>query len=136
MASTLIVVRDHIGWGKLVKSWALGENLLQPGSPPPPIPRDLAEFRRICHDDYKIDMDIPENLGFAVALPGQNVFILKLPPRDKLRESHATLGSLEAYPIPKFYNVAYGVPELIVHGMSIEDFHACRVGDYTLSFCG
>src|SRR5262245_62006835 len=97
MASTLITVRDHVGWGKLVKSWALGVNLLRPGSPPPPIPRDLAEFRRICIEDYEIDMDIPESLGFAVMQPGENTFVLKLPPKDKLQESHGTLGSRESY---------------------------------------
>jgi hypothetical protein len=132
---TVIHVPDRVRWGKLVKSWAMGVNLISPGSPLPPIPRTLSEFKHVCLEVFKIDMEIPDHLGFGVMQHDENTFILRLPPKALLERTHAQLGSFDAYPIPHFYNVAYGVTELRVRGMSIEDFHAGRVGDYTVTLC-
>ena len=41
---TKLEISDEILWGKLVKSWATGENYIVRGRPAPPIPRTLADL--------------------------------------------------------------------------------------------
>lgn len=127
---------DWKRWGMLVKSWAMGVNLFDQSQPAPRIPTDLEDFKKVL-SEHMIEMQFsPQLKGFAVMQSSDNTFVLKLPPRKLLTDSHAALSDDPGgYDLPMFYPIAFGVSSFDINGMDPKDFHACRIGDYTLSTC-
>jgi hypothetical protein len=118
-------VDDPIAWGNLVKSWAKGEK---------PHPKTLTEFRDQCAT-ANVGLKLPSYIDdFDVVQRPKNVFLLRLPAKELVKESEDFLDSGGDYQIPQFYNVRYGVP-LVVDQPQKRNFHAERVGDYTIGLC-
>ena len=132
-----MTISDDVKWGKLVKSWATGKNYVDPTRPAPPIPRDRTEMLAQCAS-IGLTVTFPnDQVGFAVLQYSPQTVAIKLPPKAMVEATEAELMQQDAaYPIPPFYDDAYGVP---LRPMSVDDrlnFHAARIGDYSIRNCG
>jgi hypothetical protein len=128
-------ISDDILWGKLVKSWATGQSY-SPVAGPAPVPRTLAELHQQCQAIGLAITFPPAQKGLAVVQYSSDVVVLKLPPKDMVLATEAALGQPGAtYPIPAFYDAFYG-HQVNVPANRLLDFHAARIGDYSIRNCG
>lgn len=131
-------VSDEIAWGKLVKSWATGKSYFE-GLPPPALPRTLQDIKDRCAD-IGITVSIPAmHKGLVVVVSSEEVFMIKLPSKSLVEATERELGEGAPYPLPKFYDDFYtrfGSPLNIPDEASKLDFHAGRIGDYSIRMCG
>jgi hypothetical protein len=135
-----ITVANYLNWGKLVKTWATGKSYFENDFPPItvdklPIPRSI--------DELKAQMllvgagvIIPANVvGLAVVQYTPDTLVIRLPPKARIeaKEEDLRQPGLRAYDLPSFYR------DFINRELTVQerfDFHACRIGDYTMSMCG
>lgn len=138
MASALMKpesLEDWIKWGLLIKSWAMERDLFNDGKPLPARPTNLDDFVKAL-EAKDINMTIsPEVTQFSLMETPENMIVVKLPPKNFLTASHDALGNAKEYELPPFYLTSFGVSSFDIHVLSKEEFHACRIGDYTLSTC-
>jgi len=118
-------VSDFKAWGNLIKRWAKGEQAK---------PTSLADFLDQC-TAADVGMTMPDHVVDLVVIQKEaDTFVLRLPPASEIVESELALETLNAYPIPPFYNERYhALPDVPKEEM--KDFHAQRIGDYSLSLC-
>jgi hypothetical protein len=132
-------VSDEIAWGKLVKSWATGRSYFVEGQPAPPIPRTLQDLKDRCAE-VGIEVSIPAiHKGLVVVESSEEVFMIKLPSKTLVEATEQELAAGGGYPLPKSYDDFYrrfGVPLNITDLPSKLDFHAARIGDYSIRMCG
>lgn len=167
--------RDELAWGQLVKSWATGRNYVgyeDENNPVPPddspytVPKDFTEFATQCvnakvglvfkeQDGSETDVD-PNRPKYPITLVvptkwDSSVFILRLPPKDKIDETESKLKNGTPYLLGDFYaqvfkclNTGGGENsdcKLVMDGALLDtnvkrfNFHALRVGDYTIAGC-
>jgi len=138
MGTTLEIGNDVL-WGKLVKSWATGNNYVDPspGAPPIPIPRTLDELLATA---YRIGLTItfPDGMvGLAVIQYSPQTVVIKLPPKAMVEETEAKLREPNAkYPMPQFYADFWRVPFPPLLPDQLLNLHAARIGDYSIRNCG
>ena len=135
-----ITVRNPFAFGKLMKSWATGNNYFKddPTSPlrngVPPLPRTMADFVKIC-TDAGADVTVPPEItGLEFIQYSSNTFVIKLPPKDLVEKSEALIQSGGAYPIPPFYDEFFTLPTMDTDTKM--RFHAIRTADYICGQCG
>jgi len=152
---------DYPAWGKLVKTWATGQNyidhVMTETDPVPtteeqplkyPKPRSFEEFWDQCaqariglvYDDGNYTPVLRDDgIGLIVLQGDADVFVLRLPPREILLEYEKRFLAGGTYEFPPFYSTVFGTEPLPsqydtkVKRMTI---HADRVGEYTLNTCG
>ncbi len=136
MGATL-EIGDDVLWGKLVKSWATGNNYVTPGGPPFPVPRTLTELLSIAQD-INLSITFPDGMvGLAIIQYSSQTAVIKLPPKAMVEATEATLRAPGAvYPMPKFYTDFYNVPLPSASTEKLLDLHAARIGDYSIRNCG
>jgi hypothetical protein len=167
-----IGVDNHAAWGRLVKSWATGRDYVtfvptatkfvpdEPaaGAPVPfPKPTSFKDMvtRCLAHNvgihfvatatTQKVFCTGNESIGFVLLQGSPEISILRLPPKEKLHESEASLlggGGVAGmnYTLPHFYEEAFGDGTATgqMHSMTERqkmEFHAQRIGEYTLNVC-
>jgi hypothetical protein len=134
---TTLEIGDDILWGKLVKSWATGNNYVVENDPPFPIPRTLDELLAIARS-INLTIVFPDGMvGLAVIQYSPQTAVIKLPPKAMVEDTEARLREPNAvYPMPKFYDTFFGttLPPLAVN--QLFDLHAARIGDYSIRNCG
>lgn len=131
-----MTISDEILWGKLVKSWATGRSYLGEGTTPPPIPRSLTELQAQCQE-IGLVITFPDTCkGLAIVQYSPETVTLKLPPKSMVEATENAIGQQNAaYPIPQFYDDFYA-SHLTVPPDRMLDFHAARIGDYSIRNCG
>jgi hypothetical protein len=136
MGASLEISNDVL-WGKLVKSWATGNNYVVPGDPPFPIPRTLNELLAITQG-IGLSIRFPDGMvGLAIIQYSSQTAVIKLPPKAMVEATEATLRLPGAvYPMPKFYDEFYGKPLPAASADKLLDLHAARIGDYSIRNCG
>ena len=113
-------VVDYVGWGNLIKGWSRN---------PATAPKDLQDLIDQCKD---VGLTVPSYVTkLQVIVQTEDTFILRLPPWKKIEESEKKLAQGGLYPIPRFYNDAYGVTLNIADKEKL-NFHARRIGDYII----
>jgi hypothetical protein len=134
---TMLEIGDDVLWGKLVKSWATGDNYVTPGGPPFPIPRTLDELLAIAKN-IQLSIKFPDGMvGLAIIQYSPQTVVLKLPPERMVRATEAMLRQAGAvYPMPKFYDDFYHAPLPAASTEKLLDLHAARIGDYSIRNCG
>jgi hypothetical protein len=160
-----IDIKDDVTWGRLVKTWSTGVSKLPNRYLPRNYPRTLGELHVQCihakrpNDEIQADgspkpnLPTPENLrlenplltipeeitGLAVLQYSPRVLSLRLPPKLMVEEAEKQIKENNvSYPIPQFYNDFYQTElanKLTDPGQKL-DFHACRIGDYSVRNCG
>ena len=73
--------------------------------------------------------------GLVVVVSSEEVFMIKLPSKSLVEATEKELGEGASYPLPKFYDDFYtrfGTPLNIPDKASKLDFHAGRIGDYSI----
>jgi hypothetical protein len=125
-------------WGRLVKTWATGENRLKDGNEYP-VPRTLQEFKDQCAR-AQVGLTLPEEVkAFAVVAYDPHTLVLRLPPKERIEESEAHIQKGGGYPLPDFYAPCFGKEAGTPPGFASVDavlaFHDRRIGDYTIALC-
>lgn len=134
---TKLVISDDILWGKLVKSWATGNNYVTPGGPVPKIPRSMAELQAQA-TDIGLTITFPDGMtALAVIEYSPQTVVLKLPPKSMVEQTEQDLQAQHAvYPMPQFYDSFFGGPLPAMTTAQMMDLHAARIGDYSIRNCG
>jgi hypothetical protein len=139
MPKRIIKPENELAWGLLVKSWATGKNYFSPGTPAPPMPKTRQEFVQIC-SAFGISLDdLPDWVtGVIFIQPSKECLAIRLPPKELVEQSEQEFDQQNAlYPLPAFYDefyAAFGSPLRVPQDRKHE-FHAKRIGDYSISMC-
>ncbi len=138
MPRRIVPPASELRWGQLVKSWATGKNYLAPGQPPIPLPHTFEEFKTLCNDTLGLGLDLPDWMSAIVFVqPSRSALTIRLPPKEIVEENEAEFQqSGSRYHIPAFYDQFYhselDVPDTLQAKL---EFHALRIGDYSISMC-
>ena len=128
-------VNDEVKWGKLIKSFATGRNYLVEGGAPLPIPRTLEELKQLCQD-VGLVIKMPDyHKGLVVIQSSEEVFSIRLPPKTMVDEMEAFLKQGGNYTVPHFYDAFYAKQLVLADAEKKLDFHAARIGDYSVRMC-
>ncbi len=86
-----------------------------------------------------------EDVGFVLLQGTSEISILRLPAKEKIHESEAALlgaggQAMLEYTLPSFYGAAFGTANALLPMRQLGlgekmDFHAQRVGEYTINTC-
>ena len=136
-----VVVKNFEMWGRLVKTWATGDDYVHDGNSYPR-PTDLAEFKRQVLQ-ANCQMTIPDRLTKLDMVQGDDVtLVVRLPPAQMIVDSEhvlAELGSVAVgspYPLPTFYRDAWGIQQQVnLSASQLLLFHNERIGEYTINNC-
>ena len=132
MADNRVRITTPVEWGKLVKSWATGRSYFDQGQPAPPIPQTLAELNAQC-TAFGITIEIPESVtGLAFLQYSAETLSVRLPPKSLIDQSEAVLRAAN-YDLPAFYEAFFRKPPVTTDEKM--DFHACRLGEYSVNSC-
>jgi hypothetical protein len=141
-------------WGKLVKSWATGNNYFDPGQPAPTLPHDIDELMQQCRT-YECGAELADWVkGLAVVQYSAETLALRLPPKSMIERSEAALRQANgggqagqgpqpglpeleqgAYPLPEFYTDFLRIRPDQRTLADLEAFHHARIGEYTVNSC-
>jgi hypothetical protein len=133
----LIRVDNDVLWGKLVRSWATGVNHVVPGQPAPKPPETLDQLKAQCRE-AGIGITIPSYMtGLEVVRMPKDKVVLRIPPKDLVEQVELDLKASGAkYPIPQYYDDAYGMALNVASPDERVKLQTCRIGDYSISVCG
>lgn len=124
-------------WGDLVKAWTTGEPH-RANNKPYAVPRTLDELKKQCKE-LSIGLKLPKHVTDLVVYSHEkSTMVLRLPPKDLVVASEKQLRRRSPYDLPPFYADALGVSGQTPQFASVDDaldFHARRIGDYTISNC-
>jgi hypothetical protein len=134
---TNLEISDDILWGKLVKSWATGNNYLVKNRPAPPIPRTQEELLAQAAD-VGLRIVFPDGMvGLEIIQYSSQTAVIKLPPKDMVEATEQELKRANAlYPMPRFYEDFFDAPLPQTDTRGLLDLHAARIGDYSIRNCG
>jgi hypothetical protein len=137
MMGTKLEISDEILWGKLVKSWATGENYIVRGRPAPPIPRTLADLLAQA-TDIGLRISFPDGMvGLEIIQYSGQTVVIKLPPKSMVEATEAEFEATDVvYPMPRFYEEFFHTPLPKMDKTELLDLHAARIGDYSIRNCG
>jgi hypothetical protein len=129
-------------WGNLVKSWATGENRVGrsftgvPAGAAPPVPQTLAEFVQQCRD-AEVNIVIPDSIkGVQFVQSNGEVLLLRLPNKALVLDTEQAIRQNPAdYPLPEYY-AWFWSDQINLNHDNVMEFHADRIGDYSISQCG
>jgi hypothetical protein len=130
----LVAVDDLVKWGYLVKMWAT--QTAYPGVPVKAVPLTLKAFVKQCKD-AGVKVTIPEGVtGICFVQQSAEVVTVRLPSASMVKAAEEYLERPDTeYPDVPIYNMYSSTPFKIPKEEKLE-FHAARIGDYTLSQCG
>ncbi len=128
-----VTVDDWVKWGNLLKGWATGKDY--PGVDAQVVPRTLDELKQQCAD-IGLGITIPPKIkALSVVSYSEEVLVLRVPPKTMIEDSEAYLAQPGTkYVVPNFYETYFGVPLNVPENKKM-DFHAGRIGDYSVSNC-
>jgi hypothetical protein len=128
-------VSDFVAWGKLVKSWATGENRFDNSQPPPPLPRSIEELQEQCEGfGFKIAF-APWVQGLVVTQYGKETLFLRLPPKDLIERGETIVAERRSYHLPDFYRQIFGATSTPPDVPGRLAAHDARIGEYTINSC-
>jgi hypothetical protein len=125
-------------WGDLIKCWTTGRPH-RTNKKTYAVPRSLDEMKAQCKE-LDIGLNIPSYVkNLVVYSHEKSTMVIRLPPADFVLESEEHLKKKGAvYNLPSFYADALGLKGAVpaFDDMNeVLDFHASRIGDYSISNC-
>jgi len=132
----LIRVDNDVLWGKLVRSWATGVNHVVPGQPAPKPPESLDDLKTQCQR-AGIGITIPDFIkGLQLVRMPKDTLMLRIPAKELVEQAERDLKASNAkYPIPLYYDDAYGMSLNVPSPDERVKLQTCRIGDYSISMC-
>jgi hypothetical protein len=138
MPRRIVPPASELKWGLLVKSWATGKNYVAPGQPPIPLPHTYEEFKELCNNRLGLGLQLPDWMNAIVFVqPSRSALTIRLPPKEIVEENEREFeqGGLR-YEIPAFYDHFYHSELDVGDTLAAKlEFHALRIGDYSISMC-
>jgi hypothetical protein len=136
-----VTIGNWENWGNLVKSWVCGENRVGrpftgvPAGAAPPLPQSFAEFVQQCQD-AGVEMVVPDTIrAVQFVQSSQDVLLIRLPNKALMLDTEQAIKRNPGdYPLPQYYPKFWQWPNLTAD--NVMEFHADRIGDYTISQCG
>ena len=160
MSHPRINVNDSFAWGKLIKTWATGKNYVDHVATEthpiptkvqiPPIYPKPSSFKELAQQAISAKVGLyfedkdetpvtgDEKLGFLLVQATLETYVLRLPAKDAIERSEKQLLAGEVYELPDFYDrvfEAHVKPTEVKTGLQRMQFHAERVGEYTINTC-
>jgi hypothetical protein len=128
-------VTNHERWGKLVKTWATGNNYLEDDNEYP-IPESVDEFKEQLAK-AQVFATVPDRFKkIKFVAQDQDTIVVRLPPKMMIADSEALLNEPGAtYPLPPFYKRLFNGMDPVIPEDEKFRVHAERIGDYTISAC-
>jgi hypothetical protein len=134
-------VRNYRNWGRLVKTWATGEDHVKDGNQYPR-PTNLEEFKRQI-DQAKCGLTVPKEVTkFRLIQGDYDTLVVRLPPGEMVKASEERIAKLGShpggarYPLPPFYLEAWdNHPPKTFDKDELLAFNDERVGEYTINNC-
>ena len=128
-------VTKHERWGKLVKTWATGNNYLEDDNEYP-IPVTVDEFKEQLAK-AQVFATVPDRFKqIKFVAQEQDTIVVRLPPKVMIADSEALLNEPGAtYPLPPFYKRLFNGMDPVIPEDEKFRVHAERIGDYTISAC-
>ncbi|WP_043337228.1 hypothetical protein [Belnapia moabensis] len=126
---------NYENWGKLIKSWATGDDYVRNGHQYP-VPKTLDEVKRQLAA-ANTGLTLPARIQKLQVVVGRSdTLLLRLPPPDLVKASEKRLAT-EDYALPAFYNEHYdgASPTPLPDKEARMKFHAQRIGDYSIANC-
>ena len=126
---------NYENWGKLMKTWATGEDYLKNGHTYR-VPTGLDDLKQQLAT-AQTGMVVPDRIQHLDVVIGRSdTLVLRVPPADLLKAAEQRLKT-EDYGLPPFYNDHYDgqSPSALRDEAARLRFHAQRIGDYTISNC-
>lgn len=128
-------VVNYIQWGNLIKKWCKDPKTAPWSTETTTTPSygdgDLEKLKEQCLD-AGVGLTVPQNIKkMTIVVQADDTFVLRLPPQERIEETENALDKGGLYPIPRFYDDAYGLV-LNVPKEQLRDFHAQRIGDYVI----
>lgn len=121
-------------WGKLIKTWATGQDYLQDGHEYP-VPGTLKELKEQC-SRAQVGATIPDRItGLQVVQMNTETLLIRLPPKEGIKDSEARLAAGATYMLPPFYKRVFEGQDPTIPDADRLKFHAERIGDYTIGNC-
>jgi hypothetical protein len=128
---------DEILWGQLVKSWATGKNYVDSSTRIFPVPRNRDDLLAQCQSIGLTVTFGPDQVGISILQHSREVVGIKLPPKDLVEATEASLKLAQAaYPLPQFYEAFFGKKLPTLSQDDLLRLHAARIGDYSIQHCG
>lgn len=127
-------VLDYVKWGNLIKKWCNDPTTAPWKDTLTPSPYGEGDMQKLKDQCLAagVGLVVPDDIKkVMIVVQADDTFILRLPPRERIQESEAALRQGGLYPIPRFYDDAYGLV-LKVPADQMLDFHAERIGDYVI----
>jgi len=118
---------DEKAWGKLLKSWARGQQAK---------PRNLAELKQQIAAAGMREPDCPSFItGLVIIQNDRHILTIRIPPVELIDEGEAAVMAdpTAAYPLPAFYSDFFRDPQPV--GEEKRDLHSARVGEYSVNSC-
>jgi hypothetical protein len=118
---------DEKAWGKLVKSWARGEQA-KPGN--------LTELKQQIRDAGMQEPDCPSFItGLVIIQNDRHILTIRIPPKELIDEGEAAVMAdpNAPYPLPALYNDFFRDPPPV--GEEKRELHSARVGEYAVNSC-
>ena len=134
-------VREYANWGRLVKTWATGEDHVGDGNRYPR-PTTLEEFKRQT-EQANCGVVVPDGVTKLQIVQGdRDTLVVRLPSAEMIRDIEAQISGLASqtgdapYPLPKFYLEAWQYhPPKAFDRDGLLAFNDKRVGEYTINNC-
>lgn len=138
-----VIVGNWENWGKLVKTWATGQDYVKDGNKYPR-PATLEELKQQAQT-AKCDLQIPERITkLDMFQRDSDTLVVKLPPADMIKMFETQLQQLGSvaggaeYPLPDFYDVFwsnYDEPAPKWDADTLLRIQTERIGEYTINNC-
>jgi hypothetical protein len=123
MSIERLQVTNHERWGKLVKTWATGNNYLEDDNEYP-LPVTMDEFKEQLAK-AQVFATVPERFKqIQFVSSDQETILVRLPPKPGA-----------TYPLPPFYKRLFNGIDPVIPEDEKFRVHAERIGDYTISIC-
>ncbi|MGL4240935.1 MAG: hypothetical protein ACRCTI_07465 [Beijerinckiaceae bacterium] len=145
-----LTIGNPENWGKLVKSWSTGRNYFDPKQPAPQPPRTVRELKQQLKQ-FNCDGELASWVkGIAILQSSQETLAIRIPPKDLVERTESMLrkangGKEPARDVPALDRGAYPLPDFYAQFLRIRpdqrtlevllNFHASRVGDYSVCAC-
>jgi hypothetical protein len=143
-----LTISSYASMGKLIKTWALGEDRVKNGGVYLPKPRTLDEFCRMLKDanaaqeaDIKAWRDSfgPQFKKIKFMQTTPDTLCMRLPMKEMVVAKEAELKAGKAYSLPAFYGPGFfsgAAQKAPSPAAAALDAHDERVGDYSIAQCG